>query len=399
LREIDPDLILKVFNKGPEEFNKAVKPLIKDKSIRYQVKIENETFTKSFKGYTFPFNIQFIDCKFTMKDQFHGMKNACQINFNRCLFHYGLWFNELFIEKIKIEDCILEFLGFHRCKISNSINLTNIEIKENFNITETDFSLHHNFEECLCLKNIKVAERSFMQHLYFHANVKINNCVFNGLFEFFGCYFYKKALFNNNTFLDITNIRITSFERPPNFTGSKLHPLTLFPDIKDIKLGSTLLPDQLQDIQSVRYLKSHAAKVMDRRQQSYFFTLEQNCLIKAGKITGIERILSRLYEIFSNYGTSVKKPFTSLLVFIIFFSLINYIFTIGFVSELFQPIDQTVIKESLLQSLESTFLPFKIILKKELKLTIILFGVLQSIISILLFALIGLALRWNFKRD
>lgn len=397
--EIDSVHILKLINKGSKEFNKGIAPLIKDKSTRYKVKIEDETFSISFKEFIFPFNIEFTNCKFTLKDQFTGIKEAYEISFKKCSFSYRLWFQNLQIEGIKIDDCSLEFLGFHECKIKNFIKLTDIEINENFSISKTDFSLSHDFEDCLHIKNVKVTERCRLSDLHFYANVRINNCVFNGEFELFGCYFKKKALFNNNKFFDITNIRITSFERPPNFTGSQLHPLTLFPDIKNIKLGSISLPNQLQDIQSLRYLKSHSAKVMDRRQQSLFFKLEQNCLIQANQIKGIERILSRLYEIFSNYGTSVKKPFLWLIIFIIVFSLMNYVLTIGFVSDLFQSVHKEIIKQSILQSLENTFLPFKVILKKELKLSIILFGVLQSIISILLLALFGLALRWNFKRD
>jgi hypothetical protein len=106
----------------------------------------------------------------------------------------------------------------------------------------------------------------------------------------------------------------------------------------------------------------------------------------------------------SDYGTSYVKPATYLAFLFIFFSIIYSLLcspAIGF--EI--PIDWQLIEKAFIFSMKQMLLPFSslrdlspLLKESDTHLLISFLGVIQSLASLLLFALLFFAIRWEFKR-
>lgn len=91
----------------------------------------------------------------------------------------------------------------------------------------------------------------------------------------------------------------------------------------------------------------------------------------------------------------------SMPVFTILYALIS-----SPVISIFLPIDWNCVIKSLIITLKQTFLPFDVLRNNDFMankntlsyMGFVLVGVLNSIVSVSLLALSGLALRWKFKR-
>lgn len=136
-----------------------------------------------------------------------------------------------------------------------------------------------------------------------------------------------------------------------------------------------------------------------------FFSLEQESLLNnKGKIKKYFSA-SYLYHLLSDYGTNYRTPLCILLISIPLFTIIYSIINTPVIS-VSLPIDWDIIIKSLIITLKQTFLPFDMLRNNDLianKTTssiigLVLVGVVNSILSVSLLALSGLALRWKFKR-
>ncbi|MEG0098103.1 MAG: hypothetical protein RR750_01795, partial [Citrobacter sp.] len=106
-----------------------------------------------------------------------------------------------------------------------------------------------------------------------------------------------------------------------------------------------------------------------------------------------------------DYGTNYRTPICILVITIPIFTMI-YSFINSPVISASLPIDWNIVIKSLIVTLKQTFLPFDVLRNNDFVASkntgsgigFVLVGIVNSILSVSLLALSGLALRWKFKR-
>ncbi|MDX7771919.1 hypothetical protein SJR62_19230, partial [Aeromonas caviae] len=206
-------------------------------------------------------------------------------------------------------------------------------------------------------------------------------------------------LLNNRDIIHPLSFVGSTFKSPPHFFGAKITSGSRFPNRE-----SFISRNGKRDAACYRVLRSHMEAQRDRTLEGMFFSLEQESL--CNEENGIEHYISKMYHVFSNYGTDYIKPLLLLLVFAFIFTFIYGLYMSESIG-LSNPIDWDLLKSSFIYSLKQILQPFSSLKdmtplgdgKGELSLVIILVSILQSFISLVCIALSGLAIRWRFKRD
>lgn len=206
-------------------------------------------------------------------------------------------------------------------------------------------------------------------------------------------------LLNNRTIVHPLSFSGSKFKSPPSFFGAKIPSGSIFPK-RDGFLGR----NGKRDAACYRVLRSQMESQRDRNFEGMFFSLEQESL--CNEENGIEHYISKIYHIFSDYGTDYIKPLLLLLFFAVTFTFIYGLYMSESIGPSY-PIDWGLLKSSFIYSLKQILQPFSSLKdmtplsneKQELSLVIVLVSILQSFISLVCIALSGLAIRWRFKRD
>lgn len=206
-------------------------------------------------------------------------------------------------------------------------------------------------------------------------------------------------LLNNRDIVHPLSFVGSTFKNPPHFFGAKITSGSRFPNRENF-----ISRNGKRDAACYRVLRSHMEAQRDRTLEGMFFSLEQESL--CNEENGIEHYISKMYHVFSNYGTDYIKPLLLLLAFAVIFTFIYGLYMSESIG-LSNPIDWDLLKSSFIYSLKQILQPFSSLKdmtplgdgKGELSLVIILVSILQSFISLVCIALSGLAIRWRFKRD
>ncbi len=387
--------------KGPEEFNKWIAELGPYGMRPMYVEFEKHDFEDfSFSEYKLDLILEFKNCTFTHANPFRGISSVGSIRFRNCKQLPNLEFGSCRIGGIAIYDCaeINEFTIMDST-VTGTIDIRNAVILNQFNVQQSNFIKEKTFAPCLLVDNLVVNGDSCFDDSIFDVYFQLYNCKFKGLFSAKNIKYGGRPIFTKSEFFDLTDFRDSVFTRPPHFNGSELHQHTIFPEAKNFLVTKKTKTDDIRkDIDAIRILKVHSSKLMDRRQQVLFHSLEHQYLIKSGAIKGFEKLVSKLYSLFSDYGVNLLKPILFLLGFIVFFGIL-YSSLLSTAINFNYDFDWNIINKGFKQSLESAFLPFRVLLKEDIKLSITLLSILQSVFSIIWIGLFGLALRWNFKRD
>ncbi|WP_157872486.1 hypothetical protein [Klebsiella michiganensis] len=139
--------------------------------------------------------------------------------------------------------------------------------------------------------------------------------------------------------------------------------------------------------------------------EGMFFSLEQESLLNDKGTIRKYFSANYLYYLLSDYGTNYRTPLCILLITIPIFTIIYSIINSPVISTSL-PIDWDIVIKSLVITLKQTFLPFDVLRNNDSVTSktagsvigFVLVGVVNSILSVSLLALSGLALRWKFKR-
>ena len=156
-----------------------------------------------------------------------------------------------------------------------------------------------------------------------------------------------------------------------------------------------------ENTNSFRSLRQSMSDLSNRELEGEFFIYEKRCdRSQFGKYS-LKRIFSKLYDVFSGYGTDFVKPTTYML------GVIGFSWYIYFLLKVADTKIDSQISSSLFYALKQAFKPFNIFSPKELELetmnavsrfVLITTSILESIMVLLMFALTVLALRWKFKK-
>jgi len=207
--------------------------------------------------------------------------------------------------------------------------------------------------------------------------------------DFSDARFEDGASFMNRDFLGSTTFDRCMFRKAPKFHNTTLHQDTGFEDIafKDTSKEAA---------RSYRTLKQAMESVRSRREEGMFFALEQRCLRNNKSISASVRFLSWLYDATSSYGQSTMKPVYWMIGILTIFACV-YAYLLSPVISMGASFDFGILKDAFAMSIKQAVTPFYI-WKENSELTISLFGTLQSILFLGMFALFLLAIRWRFKR-
>ncbi|MBE5143437.1 hypothetical protein HJ039_08780 [Vibrio parahaemolyticus] len=192
----------------------------------------------------------------------------------------------------------------------------------------------------------------------------------------------------------------TTFNAPPELLGANIPSGSIFPKKEYFKSRSGV-----HDASCYRNIRFAMESQRDRDLEGMFFGLEQESIMNIKDGVSKYFSLSYLYLVLSNYGTNYTRPLIILSLSIIFFSLTNSILLSPIVSPSL-PIDWELVFRSFILTIKQVLQPFSTL--KDISFNIeesgtvnylyVIFGVINSLISIGCIALSALAIRWKFKR-
>ena len=199
----------------------------------------------------------------------------------------------------------------------------------------------------------------------------------------------------------MTDFRGTRFEKAPRFEGCTLHQHTIFS--KDTKFKDTKSDGAAQAYRTLKLaMENHRA----RQEEAMFYALEQKRLRAAENrdMSLWEATLSWLYEKAANYGRSSQRPFWLLVALtVLFWGIYAIVASPGIGPD--RALDLGLIWESAGFSVQQVVLPFwawRLGAPPDwwphgwLALRVI--AGFQSVFSVILLALVILAIRWRFRR-
>lgn len=279
-----------------------------------------------------------------------------------------------------IEGSIITSLNISESKLGGvKFNLFSVAIK-NIRITNSKIG-------ALDLSTIEKEEKDDKNHNSIF-NVRITDS------------FVKNLSFKHRKIVHEINFSNTTFSTPPQIQGANI------PEGSEIPDKSHFISRQgSHDASCYRSLRFIMESQRNRELEGMFFLLEQESLLNAkGKI---KKYFSAnyLYYILSDYGTNYRTPLCILLISIPLFTIIYSTINSPVISTSL-PIDWDIVIKSLTITLKQTFLPFELLRNNDFLVNkkagsvigFVLVGVVNSILSVSLLALSGLALRWKFKR-
>lgn len=382
-----------------EDFNSSIENLIKENNHVNKAHNFRHVIFPSFFSTSIQFQNDafFSYCEFKAGAKFKGRfyKDAL---FDNTKFEHSVFFNGLtFVKNVSFKNA--EFIveaDFH-----NAIFYKKISFK--YAIFYGDVM----FENTAFLSEAIFTHAKFHQSVNFFTNdqkidFRDDKPCFKNLVSFAETRFYGKATFTNRVFYGKTIFTDCVFHVAPEFHGCKLHQDTNFPSEKGfLDTGSP------EAAKAYRTLCLSMADFKARQEEAMFYALEQKSLRPTMK--RVDKFLSCLYWITTNYGQSTGKA-------IISFIILNCLF-LGLYATLMSPtinfhpydIDLHILFDATKFTFQQIVKPFNVLtdfnLIHKIHVTYIKKGIffllatIQSIASLGVVALILLTIRWRFKRE
>lgn len=244
----------------------------------------------------------------------------------------------------------------------------------------TDFGKAH-FADRADFRSCHFADWVDFREVHFGAEVQFNQVNF----EF-------SVGFQNTRFKSTTDFSETNFDKSPKFHGSELYVNTRWHDVTWPKQSSDK-KQAVEDMENWGTLKFLMNQVMRHDAELDFHAKE----LEARKVVTGKAFISDYYREFSDYGRSIARPFIFLgFSFVLFFFLSWMIKTMPFAfSEPASPFVDALMF-SAVNSLP--FMPlFKHIYAETITRLELFIGAVQYSFSLLMWFLVGLAVRNRFR--
>ncbi len=239
-----------------------------------------------------PFSICFINCEFdflAVAKKAYNFKDLC---FYKCCFNKRVAFNSI--------------------KIKKEVSFVDTVFKSELTAIDSTFGSRLHIDQC-----------------QFKSNVYFRRCHFNDRIAFKTSNFDRLLVLNECTLKNYL----------PDFRFSQF---TVYPDTSSLIFDEENIKNQLKGCINqeeklkkaafiCRKLKQIASLNQNHQRQQEFFALEMQALSLSGERKAF-RIFSKMYEFFSLYGRSIRRPMFSLLLVFLMFFLVN-IFLFGAVSK------------------------------------------------------------------
>ncbi|HAT1987399.1 TPA: hypothetical protein JBA32_03870 [Legionella pneumophila] len=332
---------------------------------------------------------------------------------------------------VNISNLSKNYILFEGCLFQNSFCLSNlnyVDVDLNTIVIYSDIENHHPglfgvFTKGFEVKNTKninlsVNNSTFRTKIMIYDNCKLSNVKFensiigwNDQFEinFENKFNIGKVIIHTlmikqcDIYLQLDVVypeKITNFDledaiffQAPFFRGETLYRgQKYFPLDKNFNID--LLgehhkePHKFYYAEALKYraLYSLSIKYNLQEDEKTFFSLIQRCLEKTNKVDRTHKIISKIYHLTSNYGTSIKLPLVWIAFFILFPSIIYYS-------------DPSIQKNAFELSIISMVKPlsFELYSSDSYWLSRAI-NIFQNIIAPPLWTFFILSFRWNFKK-
>ncbi|HHH2143854.1 TPA: hypothetical protein ACPY5N_003830 [Yersinia enterocolitica] len=331
-----------------------------------------------------PCSLFFNSCTFLKLVKFNiNIKSPLLINMDECDFVKSKTDSDSDSDLALVnfaENSIVRSLKISKSKIGMmKFNLFSVTI-ENIYITKSEVGR-------LDISTIEKKEKDDEEHNSIY-NVSITNSVMKSL-----NLKHRKIIHE----IDFSN---TIFSTPPQIQGANI------PEGSEIPDKSHFISRKgIHDASCYRAFRFIMESQRNRELEGMFFSLEQESLLNDKGTIRKYFSANYLYYLLSDYGTNYRTPLCILLITIPIFTIIYSIINSPVISTSL-PIDWDIVIKSLVITLKQTFLPFDVLRNNDFVTSktagsvigFVLVGVVNSILSVSLLALSGLALRWKFKR-
>ena len=374
-------------------------------------------------------NAQFLNgCAFFEQAKFYG-----DTDFSSAVFNEGVDFREAEFKgktnfdttKFKTWDTFFsnaKFLGgdadFKNAYFEWNAYFENTQFRWNAIFSEAEFKKSAHFEEAFFgrdtyfrntvfssgIGEVNFKKSKFKGKTDFKSSGKNGDLnSFQGEIDFSGAKFLgdpiDEVTFENRTFQKRTSFRGCTFEKAPRFHGCSLHQDTDFTDARFLDRQGD------EATRAYRTLKLDMEEKRAREEHLMFYALEMESRQRTTK-KKLLKFLSSLYGMTADYGQSVSRPLLWLGCSYLIFATIYTIFFNELLKEHLVHTDNLHLFFHF--SLEQIVRPFRALefsplvefLKKIPAANHFLLrfiAAFQSLLSLVLLLLFGLAVRWRFK--
>ena len=324
-----------------------------------------------------------------LKVEFRGQNT----NFLDAAFKGGAKFQDVLFNSLatSFQNALFnEYANFHNAKFIDGEAI----------FKKAEFSSAAIFQNAQFTGNVNFVKARFKNKADFEITNSINDAdAFHGEVDFSGAELLGEASFNNRKFHQATEFRECTFHKAPRFHNCNLHQET---DFTDARFLDTTSPGSAM---AYRTLKQDMEEKRARQEQLVFYALEMKSRQRTTK-KKLLKFLSSLYGMTADYGQSVSRPLLWLGYSYLIFATIYTIFFNELLKEHLINSDNLHLFFSF--SLEQIVRPFGALDSSSLSellekvcppnlLLLRLIGTFQSLLSLVLLLLFGLAVRWRFK--
>jgi uncharacterized protein YjbI with pentapeptide repeats len=223
----------------------------------------------------------FSRCEFSATASFNGSHFVDDANFGATKFN--------------------ELCSFERTAFDASANFSEALFRENIRCTETKFGGTTYFENVVSSADVDFIKSTFHDRIYFDRST------FDGSADFSAVKFDGRlSSFAQAKFSRVPDLRTARFAFPPDLHGTSIaYSRCLKPIVKRL-LGTAEHP---QDAARYRKLKQMSADAKDHEREIAFFAAELKAKRFHETIGFFPNALNILYGSLSDYGRSVARPF------------------------------------------------------------------------------------------
>lgn len=253
---------------------------------------------------------------------------------------------------------------------------------------ESNFTIGTDSIRSISFRNARFAGDADFSKIKEVGTFDCESAEFVGQANFFGIEFHSRVSFAD-----------AKFHKAPMFLNCQFPQSSSFHEMQIAGLGYTEIAES-----SYRHVRKQMSENKSRDYEGRFYVYEQRCARKRYGF-GIGSVVSWLYDVFSEYGTSFELALLWLIEIQIAAFVIYYLLSVVLVGA------QASVNSLISFTLAQLFRPFEIFSFKRDEVTVVsLFGkqvssyiqyisAAQAILSLSLLALFFLALRWRFKRE
>jgi hypothetical protein len=336
----------------------------------------------SFKKCIFKGKLSLSEAKFFGQTNFTNVKCENDAKFHKSFFHDFADFNNTnFGDYVGFKSCeFLQRANFRKCKFVGFSDYQSSIFHNRAQFEQSEFQSsavfkNTKFKEVATFGNTTFYESVDMSYCHFESISYFQNAKFNGLTKFVSC---------NFSFL------------PPDFRGATLHEATEWHESNWPSTWKNRRQSQ-QQVYAYERLKQEMERLKKHEDEQFFYTEELRTRRAIVSPTNGYWWLNFLYEKLSGYGQSVSRPLLAQLVILLLGDMI-FESTNSFKGAPLEP--QRAIALSFANVF--SFLPirkevFGEQFLKDLSPLAHLTSTVQMIVSLILFFLIGLALRNRFR--